>query len=109
MNVLQFHNIAISMTSRTSMSLFWNDCYVSSANRRIDPREDMRFKPAQNEHQGVVNARAIELLQEEPSLEETTEIKTIREHVVPARSGKLVELRAPSTFEDGVVLIIESP
>ena len=69
----------------------------------------MRFEPAQNEHQGVVNARALESLQEEPSLEENTDIGIIHEHVVPARSGKLVELTAPSDFEDGVLLIIESP
>ena len=69
----------------------------------------MRFEPAQNEHQGVVNARALESLQEDPSLEETTDIGIIHEHVVPARSGKLVELTALSDFEDGVLLIIESP
>ena len=68
----------------------------------------MRFEPAQNKHQYVVTARVIESLQKEPSLEETTDIGIIHEHVVPARSGKLVELTAPSDFEDGV-LIIESP
>ena len=69
----------------------------------------MRFEPAQHEHQSVVNGCALEFHQEEPSLKEITEIGTVHEHVAPAKSGKLVELTAPSNFEDGDLLIIESP
>ena len=96
MDVIRLHKTAISLTSQTQVSLFGNDCYVCSANKRIDPREDMRFEPAQNEHQGVVNAHALESLQEKPSMEEATDIGIIHKHVVPARSGKLVEFTAYS-------------
>ena len=44
----------------------------------------MRFEPAQNEPQGVVKARALESLQEEPFLEQTTDIGMIHVDVVPA-------------------------
>ena len=50
----------------------------------------MRFKPAQNEHLGVVNARSLESLQTEPSQNEPTGIKQLSEHVVTDKKAGTV-------------------
>ena len=109
MDVLRLHKMVLSLSTRVPVTLFSDDCYVCSANRAADTREEMSCYRVHPDRPGVENTRALGALAEEPSLEDPSDIEMPRECVLPARSGQLAELTAPSDFEDGVLLLVESP